>query len=190
MSDFKFIKYLNNSRNKKNFNYTSLHKPKGAFFIAPNQTDVFLKLYHDYIYKKKQKPYITEVHDKYTPILIDLDFRFEISSKTISRNYNLEFIKKFIMIYLKYIDKYLIQCNPEYKKIFVTEIPEPIILKEKKIIKDGIHIIMPYIITDYNLLLQIRKDIINDNEYIKLLKTINIINSPENVFDKAVIQKK
>jgi P4 family phage/plasmid primase-like protien len=129
--------------------------------------------------------YVTEKHRDISPILIDIDLRFE-KSKTEEqpkRMYNELFIKSLVDVYLNKIKEYL--EIPKLTRFYVMEKPKPLI--DKGLVKDGIHIVIPDIVTKPSIQHLIRKEILSELE--PIMNSIGVKNSVESVVDEAVIAK-
>ena len=73
---------------------------------------------------------------------------------------------------------------------FILEKSSPVEdAKNKEIMKDGVHIIIPYIVSNYNVLHLVRNDIIQDSEISDKFEELGFKNPIEDIVDKAVIQR-
>lgn len=173
------------------FTHTIIGDPKngiysGSFTVPDDKTDEFLKLYYEFVFKDGNNAYLTERHLDKGPIVIDLDFRF--AGKLESRAYTPDFITKFLTIYNKELSNII---SPSISKIqaFVMEKKTPVYKEEKNFTKDGLHIIYPYLIIPPKIQYAARYKTIMNPEFKDLIKSIGIINSADDVFDKCVIEK-
>ena len=162
--------------------HTSFIKPTGAFYIPVNAQDAFIDLYKTCI-KKNEYLYITEKHRDFSPILIDLDFRYEKENTIPIRHHTPDDIKIIVQNYLSVLKKYVV--IPDDLAIYVMEKPAPVI--DKVYVKDGIHIVIPDIVTKPSLQYILR------NELIALLPVqfahLPLKNSWDDVIDNAIIEK-
>jgi P4 family phage/plasmid primase-like protien len=162
--------------------HTSFIKPTGAFYIPVNAQDAFIDLYKTCI-KKNEYLYITEKHRDLSPILIDLDFRYEKENTIPIRHHTPDDIKLIVQNYLSVLEKYVV--IPDDLAIYVMEKPAPVI--DKVYVKDGIHIVIPDIVTKPTLQYILR------NELIALLPVqfahLPLKNSWDDVIDNAIIEK-
>lgn len=177
-----FSRYINRFSVDKGyeFTHTSLIKPTGSFYVTGNDIEVFLKKYTE-AYLNNEDLYVTEKHRTSSPFLIDLDFKYENDDK-LERRYTNDDIKNIIELYCKYIDEYV---DIEEYKIYVMEKPMPVL--NNKIIKDGIHIVIPDIISKPSLQFIIREKILKNIE--PILNHLNLKNSYSDVIDEAVIYR-
>ncbi len=140
----------------------------------------------------------TEKPKPLSPIKIDLDFKY--LSENIERRYTMEMIETFITKLVTIIKPwYLISDEDSY--CFITEKPSPVIdLKKKftsnpnlKLIKDGVHLMFPYLIIPNELQLKFREDLLKEIE--DTFSDMNLMVSEEktqpisDVVDRAVIDR-
>lgn len=163
------------------YTHTSIIKPSGSFFITSEGMPKFYKLYR-LAMTSGEDIYLTEKHRDVSPILIDLDFRFDKTLK-LERSYTQKHIEDIVSLYMKKISQFV--KIPELVKIYVMEKPSPII--DKNFIKDGIHIVIPDIVTRPVVQLEIRKAVLA--EIPKILDNLSLKNEYEDVIDEAVISR-
>ena len=196
---FKFVTdYLKNRIIKdkldKDVSHTSLPDLEnkihaGKYKINPEEKEFFLKLYTKWIFKFEEQLHLTEKHHpEKCPVLIDLDFRY-INDESNQRLYSSEDIKYFIQKYFEVLEKY-IKITDEQKETFIMEKSTPVVdSKNNLIMKDGVHIIMPHIVSNYPILHLIRNDIINDKELEQKFKDLGFTNPIKDIVDEAVIER-
>ncbi len=158
------------------FTHTSLKG--GSYYVSAELKDPFNKLYSKEL-DKNNILYLTEKHRSINPILIDLDFKTICNERII----NTKHIQDFLNIYMKELSKWFDIEHINDKIIYVLQ--KPNIYKKNDIYKDGLHIIIPNIITKPNIQYIIRENILD------LAKDIftDFSNSIEDIIDKAVIEK-
>ena len=151
-----FSAYLRSKMRKPNGNYSHTQIPNcaagkygGSYYISDSEYDTFLEKYHEYVFEKKNECYLTERHIDIAPILIDLDFRF---TGELKRRYNKEWVKQFVKLYMEEVSKFL--KLPTSTDIFVLEKDTPI--QDKKVVKDGIHIIIQVLLSPSSVFDSIR----------------------------------
>ena len=175
---------------EKSFTHTALGEPPksypGSYCVEDDNSETFLEVYTKYTFDKKIPAHLTERHRDVAPILIDLDFRHD--SKSHERRYTQDFIEKFLKLYLEQVDK-LISVPDDKKVAYVLEKNTPVVPPGKNVVKDGIHVIFPYIVTDPKLQYIWRYQSITNQEVSDLVETIDVINPLEDIFDIAVIEK-
>ena len=112
----------------------------GSYHIPDDDYSDFLSLYFQEVFVHKKKEYLTEKQlDKNGPILIDIDLRFELDMQT--RCYTSDHIEDLVDQYLEEL-KNMYQFDDETKfSVFIFEKSSMNPVPEKKLTKDGIHII-------------------------------------------------
>jgi len=163
------------------FTHTSIIKPTGSFYIPYEKIEHFYNLYkmgNSY----NDDMYVTEKHREIAPILIDLDFRFSKNDK-LERIYTDQDINDIINLYTKYIKEYLV--IDDSFDVYVMEKPSPVI--DKNLIKDGLHIVIPSIITKPAIQYIIRNHVLQDCK--NIFDRLQAINRHEDIVDEAVIEK-
>jgi P4 family phage/plasmid primase-like protien len=180
-----FTEHVNQFKTVKTstFTHTSIMNPIGSFYIPGVEEDSFLDNYNDAL-KKGELLHFTERHRDISPILIDLDFRYENNEKNKNRQHTIEDINEFINIYISELYKYVDISKFE---VYIMEKSGPVYDCRKNVIKDGIHIIIQNVVTKLSLQLLIRDNLLEKAN--KICKKLNTINDINDIFDKAVIDK-
>ncbi len=180
-----FYGFLNQFKVKKGevFNYTLTAKPFGAFFIPQNRLEEFNELYTAVV-ETGDVPCLTEKPGKYSPILIDLDFKYELSANEPTRKHTVAQIDEVVKIYYDFLDRY-IELNERNSQCFIFERPSP--YQTDKNVKDGVHIIFPYLTTPASVKLLAREHLCrNAIDIFQRLETVNTVND---IVDRAVIER-
>jgi P4 family phage/plasmid primase-like protien len=182
-----FCNYITRFKVEKGsvFSHTGIIKPSGAFYIPADEIDKFFDVYKR-AWIAGEDLYMTEKHRDISPILIDLDFRFEKTEEAINkleRKYSKEDIMFIVQIYCKDITKY-IESSSEID-IYVLEKPYPVV--DKGLIKDGVHIIIPSIVTKPSVQYLIRDNIMKELK--PIFDKIKCINPVVDIVDEAVIER-
>jgi P4 family phage/plasmid primase-like protien len=180
---FDFNNYLKKFKASKSsdFTHTSLGHPYGSYYIQAEDYEKFLDNYIESL-ENGETHHLTEKHRMISPILIDFDFRY---NKKKERQYTSNHLYKLINIYTDILNDYI---HLENYKIYILEKKNPFFDKEKNITKDGIHIIIPNVITKTNLQLFIRKKCLEKMKNI-FENDIQSENYVHDIFDEAVIDK-
>ena len=166
-----------------NYNYISMNEPKGKFNIPDNKLEEFLIKYHDCVFNTKEKCHILERPCEYSSLKIDIDFKYTDSKKRIYTNTHIDNLCK---LYMKHIEEYISFNNENNDRLcFITEKKKP--TKEKNNMKDGVHILFPYIICKPEFEYLIREKVIAELNT-AVFNDIKYINSPEDVVDKSIIK--
>ena len=157
----------------------------GSYTIPDDKYNEFMDLYNKEVFEENKEAYLTEKHKEFSPILIDLDFRFSMDKS--ERQYGDEFIVNYLKWFMKEARELLdIKGHIE---IFVLEKTKPKIDSDKNIVKDGIHIMIPKLLTLPMIQYILRYKMINNTEISEMLSELGITNSIEDVIDICVIEK-
>ena len=150
----------------------------GLFNI--NYNDTFWNLYHENVFKNKNKEYLTEkqlIEDG--PLLVDVDLRYETSVK--SRQHSKEHIIDLIVLYASKLNEiYKIEPSQEIN-VYVMEKYEINLLDDKT--KDGIHFVFTISMHKAEQVI-LRKKIINDIG--QIWDNLPITNTFDEVFDEGI----
>lgn len=155
----------------------------GSYHIPDEEYDNFMKIYYKECIKGKKKEYLTEAQLKENgPYLVDVDFRYDYS--VTSRIHTRDHITDLITLYLEVFKE--IYCIDEGVKIpfFVFEKDNVNRLEDKKITKDGIHIIIGLQCDNHGLQEIVRKSVLE--KIPDIWSDIPIINTWEEVFDEGI----
>ena len=177
--------FINNYRTVKSstFTHTSMMNPIASFYIPGPDEEKFINIYNESL-RRNEKIYLTEKHRDLSPLLIDLDFRYMNKDEYISRQYGVKPIIKFIKIYIEEVSKYL---DVKQFDVYIMEKSSPVQCKKKNVIKDGVHIMIPNVVTTTSFQLMIRESLLSKLAFIET--ETKCINSIEDIFDRAVIDK-
>ena len=179
-----FCSYLQAFKVEKGceFTHTSIIKPSGAFYIPGEELETFFVNYKTAM-RNKEELYMTERHRAIGPVVIDLDFRFE-KTKKLERLYTISHVNGIIKLYCEAMKSY-VDLPEGGVQIYVLEKPFPVI--DKGVVKDGIHIIMPEIVTTPSVQYLIRNDVLEKID--SVLGNLNLKNAYTDVVDEAVISR-
>lgn len=162
--------------------HTSFIKPTGAFYIQVSIQDQFFEVYKRCM-KAGEMLYVTEKHRDISPVLIDLDFRYEKTSGTPTRSHTIEDIYTIVDAYIESLSKYVVM--PDEFRVYVMEKPAPVV--DKNYVKDGLHIVIPDIATKPSVQYVVRQDVLKALP--DKLGHLALQNAWEEVIDEAVIEK-
>ena len=168
--------------------HTSMGKPFGSFKISDKELPIFHGLLTKVLKKGEVHPHLVERHNEVAPMIIDFDFRFGLD-KT-DRQYTDEHVAKIVDAYMGEIRKmFKMSAEEEEEKLvaFVFQRDAPYIFK--KVVKDGLHIVFPYIVSRPDIQFIIREAILKQMPMIlpDLAKILR--NGWGDVVDRAVIEK-
>lgn len=166
------------------FTHTSIYAPSASFYVSPEQLQTFWELYKKAILSKEHI-YLTEKHRDIGPVVVDLDFRFEhADGDDVERKYTNDDIKTIVGIIGDHLSKYVHHALAEFD-VYVMEKPAPVVYKSK--LKDGIHIMIPSIVTRPVFQSMVREKMLPRLQ--EALAHLNLVNKIEDVVDEAVIEK-
>lgn len=184
-SEWKTIQeFINEHRTEKGFEFThtSLGSPTCSFYVPVDELEVFYQLYENSL-NNNEDLHITEKNRHIGPIVIDIDLRFNLSDDN-NRKYKIDFIENVVNAYITVIKKYITVSKKDL--FYVLEKPNPIVYRNS-ILKDGLHIVIPNIVTKASVKYLIRDEVINILE--PIMKNIEVVNDINDIIDKAVIEK-
>lgn len=178
-----FADYIEQFRIQKGseHTHTSLWSPLGSFYIQSEDLENFYVNYTNAL-NNGYSLHITEKHRDISPFLIDLDFRFDKESG-LNRKYTEDHLDKIVQIYVDIIQEW-IQLEDDYE-IYILEKPHPV--RSKDCIKDGIHIVIPDIVTPPTVQYAVRSMVIEKIKF--LIEDLSLINEEDDIIDLAVIEK-
>jgi len=154
----------------------------GSYSISEQEYPTFLQLYHKDIIEPKKKEYLTEKQlETGGPILVDLDFKHDYDID--ERQYNKDQIEDLIDGYLEEF-KNIYQLDEQTRfQIFVFEKPTVNRVHDKKITKDGIHMII-CVQADHTTQRLLRQRMLLRAP--EIFKGFPIKNSWDDVFDEGI----
>ena len=178
----------------KNITHTTMGEKSleiypGKYRIDNEKLEHFYKLYTKWIFDYEEEHYLTEAHHpELCCVLIDLDFRWN-STDGGDRKYKQDDIKFLLKKYMFYLEKYL-TIDDSVKEAFILEKGTPKVdPKKQEVMKDGIHIMLPFLVAKYDVLHLVREEIIKDKEVGEYFKNLGFTNPIDDIVDKSVIQR-
>jgi P4 family phage/plasmid primase-like protien len=166
------------------YTHTSMGRPAGSYNIPVSEKPQLLDLIYQTSFVNKCNVHLTEKPPQETNIRIDIDFKFPIETTT--RQYTIKTIQDLVSLYHKAITHFIDIDEKKHTqdlRAYVFERDAP--YNSNGNMKDGIHIIYPYVICDTRIQHLIREHVLANG--ISLLKNLNSKNCPEDIVDKAVI---
>jgi len=153
----------------------------GSYHVPDEDYGTLMRLVFNQVIRKNAPEYFTEKQlESGGPIAIDLDFRYDYA--VTEKKHSKEHVDDLIYAYLAEIQK-IFQFDQETRfSIFVMEKEAVNRLADKKVTKDGIHIIIG-LQMDRAIQVHLRKLMV---EQIRDLWDLPIINTWEDVFDEGV----
>lgn len=166
--------------------HTSITNPAGSYAIPQDQYEAFMTLYKRAMVSGAVL-HMTEKPMNPSLMRADLDFRFalpEAKTETLPRMYTKAHVERIVLSYSQIMSKYLDVSSEKYVAV-VMEKPKPVEHASK--MKDGIHIIWPYLTVSHNFQKWVRKQVLDNAS--SIFAGIPITNSPEDVVDAAIIDR-
>ena len=151
----------------------------GSYYVTSSMFDDFMDSYTEAV-EKGVPMHIVERHRYIGPVVIDIDLR----QKNGERLYDDLEVTEFVKLIYKELAKLVVV--PAESVAYVLEKPEP---REGKggVYKDGIHIVIPDVVTQPSVQYEVRKKILAG-----ILPFDNTAkpytNTPDDIYDKAVIK--
>jgi P4 family phage/plasmid primase-like protien len=182
--------FLNEHRvsKKEPYTHTGILTPfRGSFFVEDEELPVLNKLYYDQIVKNKGLLSITEKPKDVSSIRIDIDLHHSPRCK--ERTYDTGFVKKFVKIYVDSIKTFHNIEDAQMLQAFVFEKEEPRFCAKNDVMKDGIHIMFPFIPSSYTTQHAIRDKALQECIDQKIFEPLELKNKDEDVIDHQVISK-
>ena len=160
----------------------SLPPVPGKWSIPHDQYPKLLELYAKSI-ASGNSHYFTEQHEQYRPMVIDIDFKHK--SGHTSRVYTNADIMKIVQLYndqvLHYFDTTVATC-------YVLEKQSPT-LTQNGVLKDGLHIMYPDIVSKPNVQIEIRENVVQGLQSCDAFEHLDLENPYSDIVDDAVLKK-
>lgn len=142
----------------------------------------FLRLYKDAL-KRGEPLTIAESHEELSPVLVDLDLKYNLEGGFM-RKFSTDDIVRVLDLYRTAMRQCL---NVEEKDLVAYVFQKFTPRRSKGIMKDGIHIIFPYVITGPYVQYEIRDRVIRVYESEPIFREVT--NNAKDIFDKAIIYR-
>ena len=197
ISEEKLYRFLNNHIAKGDqFTHTSMRSPTGRFYIPDDDLKQFEDVYFDAVFNEKAHMHLTEAPSEFSPVKIDLDFRY--MSSDLKRRYTIDQIVQFTQKYMEQFEEWFYELNDEQRIVLIFEKESPKYKDEneeekegedqkEKLVKDGVHIMWPWLVTHWSLQKIVRKNVCRTIG--NLFESMKLTNSIYDVIDKQVIHK-
>ena len=174
--------------------HTSLYcesHSNGSYFVPSDINKELYDIIYQHAFLKKKPVSLTESHDgfKYSPLIDDVDTRDPLNqNEDLTRKYNDEDIKEYCSYLVESLEKY---CNLTDKQrlVFVFQKSKPVADKKSNMVKDGWHIMMPYLVAPYELFYVARQDRITNGNVKAIFTKLGYTNDIEDIIDKCVIEQ-
>lgn len=198
--------YADNTKKVKMFTHTSL-SPNQSYYIPDDKLRGFYKIYESCIRAGHVMSFTEKHRDKIAPILIDIDLRYSCDQKSPVpvRHHTIADIERFIYVYSQEI-ALVLDVKQDDLTAFIFERRSGYVSKPKNdkeaIIKDGIHIIFPFVVTNYATQYYLREKVIQKCDQFKIFfnlplhfpdlqtgKQDDSLKVLATIIDKAVVEK-
>jgi len=177
--------------------HTSLGRPQGSYYLPSSTHDAFLVVYKAAI-ERGEDVYLTERHRHIGPVIVDLDFRYEPTADesaaaaaaatgaeppSAPRRRHSDAVEEVVRVYSHAMAD-LFETPAEFD-VYVTEKPSASMFKN--LVKDGLHLHAPEVVTRSALQLLLRRDVMA--QLSELFRPLGLANRIEDVVDEAVIER-
>jgi phage/plasmid-associated DNA primase len=172
--------------------HTSFAKPSGAFYLPGAQHEMFMRIYKSAL-ARGEDLHLTEHHRHIGPVVVDLDFRFEVDADDAARlqaggrprrRHGEPDVRAIVGAYCHHVAYY---CDvPAVVDVYVTEKPNATVA-HKTLVKDGLHLVIPNVVTQPAVQLLVRRDALK--QLAAVLRPLNLANRIDDVVDEAVIER-
>ena len=136
----------------EDYTHTSFATPSGAFYVGGDDDEIFMNLYIQEYVKGSKLLHLTERPKDIFSAIVDLDLRYPLESE-LYRRHTLEDTLQFVKVYVNELNKLLVL--PDHVDIYVLQKPSPIV--SSTYIKDGVHLILPNVVTQRSVQLLVRE---------------------------------
>jgi phage/plasmid-associated DNA primase len=172
------------------FTHTSLNSDTnaGRYQIRKSELEKFYSLYFTHTFKEDGKTYLTEKHpDNFSKIVIDLDFRHKLDEDS-NRKYDEDFLIRLLSAYYDGLQELFGDTlKTEESFAYILEKDNPEIDENNQVLKDGIHIIFPFICIKYIAQHWLRKYVIEKMRSDEFISTCS--NTIDDIIDISVVQR-
>ena len=174
--------------------FTGMGTMRGKFYVKDDEYPAFLDHLHHYLFNNHRRPLnLVEQRrtDLYTPILIDLDFKYS-PERALERQFELSHVHQFIQRYVENLTHFYKLDNFSTLRFFITQRPAPYEDKKStttRSIKDGVHIQCPDLILHSEHQQVLRHRSLEYNNLSESFKDTGFINADKDVFDEAIVKK-
>ncbi len=180
---------IDTKNNPKNLciTHTCFGPPYGSYHISDDDYKEFIDIYsnlvkHVFVDNCSHDLHVIERALKVGPFLIDVDF----NQKGSTRLYTLDDIANIVEKTNEYIKKY-IDVKDEYIRCYITEKKKPTLVENKKIYKDGFHIIYPHIPMNFMFRYYLLHLVCEYAKSVSLFDDYDFLNSYDDMFDKSIV---
>lgn len=177
-----FTKYLSQFRVSKGerCSHLGMAHTKGSYYIPDENKNTFMTKYFEHVFVNSGECDLIERHCDLCCLLYDLDFKIAKDSK--DRAYTQDSVNSFIECVTRVTSKYIEASCTAYDA-FVCEKATP--SEKKDCLKDGLHIMFPYIVTEPAVQHLIREEVLIEAKHI----FPDALNTIDDIVDIAVLDR-
>ncbi len=166
--------------------HTSLAKPAGAFYVGGDDEQRFYELY-DQALERGDDLHMTEKHKDIAPLVVDLDLRYPANEarearSAVLRRHDGSHVEAFVRTYMDAVAG-LVQLPEAGVKVYVMEKPEAV--STHAFVKDGIHVMVPEVVTRRAVQHVCRQDCLE--RVGAIFRALGAVNQDKDIYDEAVL---
>jgi P4 family phage/plasmid primase-like protien len=163
----------------------------GSYHIPSDMNHTLYNLIDLHVFEKKKDLSLTELHEgfKYGPLIDDIDTRdlYE-DNPCLERKYSNNDIENYCIYLVSSLEKYC-KLSDKQREVYVFQKSKPVLDKKSGMVKDGWHIMMPYLVAPYELFYLARGNRVMNTGVRELFENIGYTNDIDDIIDKCVIDQ-
>lgn len=162
----------------------------GSYHIPDDMNDELYRLIDDHVNKRKKDLSLTELHEgfNYSPLIDDIDTRDDYDNNPgLERKYTNQDIEEYVVKLVESIEKHC-KLDDKQREVYVFQKSKPVLDKKSNMVKDGWHIMMPYLVAPYELFYIARCNRVMNSGVRELFERIGYTNDVDDIIDKCVIE--
>lgn len=172
--------------------HTSMFGVRRSYHVPEADMRTFWSAYQRAV-REGQSLHLTEAHFEQGPFVIDVDLKYTLQAGSQPRVYTEQDVQDVLRVYNAVILQFL-DVPPDQFVVYVMEKPAPTLVEDNqdaktRTYKDGVHIIYPEVCASTMLQHLVRELFLAEAKKQDLLGHLGLINTLDDVFDKAVIER-
>jgi len=163
----------------------------GMYYISPEENDELYRLIYHHCFIKNLPLHLTETHNdcEYTQYLDDVDLRkINVEFGEIQRQYERNDIIEYCKLSMKHLENHF-ELTDGQRYMYVFEKDKPSYCADKKVAKDGWHIMIPSLVAPFEEFRKVREARLNNNKIGEIFTKMNVMNPIRDIIDGCVIKK-
>lgn len=176
------------SEKPQQFNFMSMGKPYGKYYIPPDDMNDFYTLYSRVVNTTETDLHLVERPGVLSPIKVDIDLSFAATGNKrvdTERRYTPKMVKKLISIYRQEIEKlFNTKVLGSKYRVYLFEKPKPTVREQD--VKEGFHLMFS-VISDAKTQQLLRKRVLPKIN--KIFGVLEPANNADHILDKAVVER-